>query len=741
MIEKLLKKMTLKEKIGQLNQPMLGWHVYQKVEGEFELTDEFKNFVKEFGSIGGIYGLFRADPWSGKNYENGLLPKDCVKLANKLQRYIQENTRLKIPAFISEEVPHGHQALDSTVFPVNLGVASSFNNELHEKLYSLAANEIRAKGGNLGLASALDMLRDPRWGRSEETYGEDPYLSSMFASSLVKGLQKDNKLGAVVKHFCAQGESMGGHNIWPVSIGPRELREIHLPAMKGAIKADVMSCMAAYVEIDGEPCHANKKLLTDILRDELGFDGFVMSDLTAIDRNKIQTGNDEAAAALGLNAGVDLSLCDQVYKKIENGVNEGLISESTIDTAVMRILKAKEKLGLFENPYTNEEEYKQFCGTSELRQTNLQMAVESIVMLKNNILPIRKDTSSIAVIGPHIYQPYYQLGDYVASQRDGQTVTLLEGIKHIFKNSKINHTQGCSVRGTSKEGFAKAIEIAQKSDVIILSLGGSSAREFAADFEVTGAVKASSQSEMDCGEGVDVASLELGGVQQELFFELKKLGKPIVVVLIQGRPYAIPEIAENADAILCAWYPGQMGGEAIAKIISGDEIPSGKLPVSFPVSAAQLPVYYNFKDLSANPSYINMSGAPLYEFGFGLSYTTFEYINITCSDFIELEKLKNGEQFNVTITVKNTGKLDAKEVVQLYVKDCSSSVTHRIKELKGYKKVMIKAGETKDVVIPIGFEHLGLYNKNMEYEIEKGVFELMTGPSSKTTIFTKFTVI
>jgi beta-glucosidase len=742
MINRLISQMTLREKIGQLNQPMLGWHVYKKVGDDFELTDDFKMFVEKFGGIGAVYGLFRADPWSGMNYENGILPEKSAHLANKLQKYLEENTRLKIPAFIGEEVPHGHQALDGTVFPVNLGIASSFNNDLHQKAYALLAREVSARGGNLGLASALDIIRDPRWGRSEECYSEDPYLASQFAYSLVKGIQSENKLGAVVKHFCAQGENMGGHNIWPANIGQRELREIHIPPMEGAIKADAMACMAAYGEIDGEPCHSSRKLLSKTLREELGFDGFVMADLGAIDRNTIQTGNEEQAAANAINAGVDLSLCDAVYTKLEQAVMQGLVDIETIDIAVRRVLQAKFKLNLFENRYTNENEYKSSCNTEEIKQVNLELATQSIVMLKNEILPLSKDVKSIAVIGPHIYQPYYQLGDYVASQREGSCITVLDGIKSVFSNTEVYHAQGCLVRNPSKDGFAYAIEQAQKSDVIILTLGGSSAREFASGFEVTGAVKQDlSDNEMDCGEGVDVANLELGGVQQELFFELKKTGKPIIVVLIQGRPYAIPEIKKHADAILCAWYPGQMGGLAIANIISGKSVPSGKLPVSIPVSSAQLPVYYNYKDIGDKPRYVDMTAEPLYQFGYGLSYTTFEYIAISLNPNISLYELEKGSKLKVVITVKNTGKVDAQEVVQLYIRDVQSSITHRIKELKGYKKLLIKAGQTIDVELELGFNELCLYNLEMQKTVEKGKFELMTGSSSKTTIHTIFEVV
>ena len=735
MVEKLLKEMTLREKIGQLNQPMLGWHVYRRTGGGFELTENFMEFVSRFGSVGGVYGLFRADPWSGMDYTNGVLPSECAELANTLQKYLAENTRLKIPAFISEEMPHGHQALGSAVFPVNIGMASTFNNELHSRIFALAAMEVRSKGGNLALVSALDVLRDPRWGRSEETYGEDPFLASAFAESLVRGVQSVNGIGAVVKHFCAQGGCAGGRNIHPANIGPRELREIHVPPMRGAADAGALGCMAAYTEIDGEPCHANERLLNGILRNECGFDGFVMSDLGAIDRNTIQTGSLTAAAAVSLNAGVDISLCDEAYKCIEAAVENGEVSVEAVDRSVLRILKAKERLGLFDNPYTDVGEYKAYCGTKELRDANLEAAEESIVLLKNNILPLDRNIKSLAVIGPHIYEPDYLQGDYVSQQESGQTVTVLEGIKKVFPKTEIYHSKGCTVRGKSTDGFKDAVEAAKKSEVIILTLGGSSAREFAGGFEPTGAVKTvSSESEMDCGEGADVASLKLGGVQTELFYELEKLGKPIVAVLIQGRPYAIPEIAEKADALLCAWYPGQTGGEAIARIIAGYAVPSGKLPVSFPISEGQLLVYYNYKDIGKAPSYTDMTGEPLFEFGFGLSYTEFEYLDIKAENQVSIEELKSGKSTEVKITLKNAGNVDAKEVVQLYVKDTVSSVTHRVKELKGYKKILVKAGETVCVGITLSYKDFALYDRELKFIAEKGSFELTAGGSSKTKL-------
>lgn len=743
-VEDLLLRMTLKEKIGQLNQKMFGWNAYKKAQDGYEVSDEFKEEVGLGDGLGALYGLFRADPWSKVNFENGIPIDSNARVANVLQKYVIENTRLGIPIFISEECPHGHQALDGTMFPTNTGIGSTWNPELYEEAFSQVAAEIRSRGGNLALVSTLDILQDPRWGRSEECYGEDPFLASRFSEAAVRGLQGkdsdelsgDNKVIAVVKHLCAQGASVGGHNGKGAPVGEREVREIHLPAVKAAVKAGALGCMAAYNEIDGIFCHANEKLLTKILRQEWGFEGIVMSDGCAVDNLVKIAGSYEGAAAVALKAGVDLNLWNVAFTKLEGAVAEGLVEEKFIDRAVRRVLRLKFILGLFDNPYIDENKSSQVVNSEASREINLQIARESIVLLKNKgrILPLRKDLKKVAVIGPNADMLYNQLGDYSAPQREGTGSTVLQGIKQIAgSETTVTYAKGCGIRDTSKDGFKEAIDNASAADAVVLVLGGSSSRNFDTRFDSNGAaILNDNVTEMDCGEGVDVADLELGGVQLELTEKIISLGKPVVVVLIQGRPHSISWIAENCDAVMCAWYPGKEGGRAVADVIFGDMNPSGKLSTSIPRSVAQLPVYYNYKDTS---DYLDITAKPLYSFGYGLSYTTFEISSLkVVNKQLSLQQLRNNEKISVSVDIKNTGHVSGAEVVQLYIQDLESSINRRVKELKGFKKVWLKPGEVKSVVLELGEEELSVWNTEMDFVVEPGNVRIMVGNSSETVM-------
>jgi|LSQX01.3.fsa_nt_gb beta-glucosidase len=753
-VENLLSRMTLKEKVGQLNQKMFGWNAYRRKGDSIELTEEFKAAVEFGDGMGALYGLFRADPWSGVTFDTGIPVEKSAQVANMIQRYVIENTRLGIPVLISEECPHGHQALDGTMLPTNLGIGCTWNPELYREAASQVAAEIRSRGGNLGLISLLDIVRDPRWGRSEECFSEDPYHAARMAVAAVKGLQGEvweelksgDKVVAVMKHFCAQGASVGGHNAAPAPIGERELREIFLPGMKAGVEAGALGCMAAYNEIDGIPCHANKKLLIDILRDEWGFDGIVMADGIAIDKLLSLTGDHEGAAALALTSGIDLSLWDDSFTTLEEAVKQGKVSEEYIDRAVSRVLKLKFMLGLFENPYTDENLASQVVCSPRAEKVNLQLARESIVMLKNedNLLPIDKNIRSIAVIGPNADNLYNQLGDYTAPQRKNTGFTVLQGLESVAPpQTELIYAKGCGIRDMSKEGFQEAIDAAKRADIAVVVLGGSSARDFSTVFDINGAaIIGGDPAEMDCGEGVDLADLELGGVQVELLKEIEKTGTPVVVVLIQGRPHAIPWIAENCKAILCGWYPGKEGGRAIAEVLFGDYNPSGKLSVSIPRASAQLPVYYNHKDLGLVNSYLDMDRAPLYHFGHGLSYTEFKYSNLEVLDGeLTVKDLQEGKNIKVKVSVENTGDLPGEEVVQLYIMDLEASIMRRIKELKGFKKMHLNPGEKRDVIFTLGEEELGIWNREMEFCVEPGNVKIFVGGNSQDNLETTYTII
>ncbi|MCR2820068.1 glycoside hydrolase family 3 N-terminal domain-containing protein [Lederbergia panacisoli] len=748
-VEDLLSRMTLKEKVGQLNQKMYGWDAYKKTDNGIEFTEAFKAQVAFGGGMGALYGLFRSDPWSAVTYENGIPTHENAQIANKIQRYIIENTRLGIPVLLSEECPHGHQALDGTLIPTNIGAGSTWNPELLEEAYSHVAKEVRSRGAHLGLISTLDILRDPRWGRSEECYSEDPFLAARMTESAVKGLQgdgteldKQNKIIAVLKHFAAQGDGEGGHNAGPANIGERELREIHLPAMKAGVEAGALGCMAAYNEIDGIPCHANSELLTDILREEWGYEGIVMADGVAIDRLRMLAGDYESAAAMALEAGVDLSLWDTAFTTLETAVQQGKTSEALIDRAVRRVLRLKFTLGLFDQPYTDETLSLQTVGNASFRNVNLQVARESAVLLKNagHLLPLNKKTN-IAVIGPNADQIYNQLGDYTAIQREGKGVTVLEGIKQISEG-EILYAKGCSVRGESKDGFAEALAAAKEADVVVMVLGGSSMRNFDIQFDSNGAaIISGNPTDMDCGEGVDLADLRLGGMQEELVKTIAATGKPIITILIQGRQHAITNIVDDCDAIICGWYPGQEGGQALGEMIFGDVNPSGKLSVSLPRSSAQLPVYYNQKDQGRQLDYIDETASPLYPFGYGLSYTDFKYSNLRLEKTeMALEEINNGQAVEVSVIVKNIGSQAGAEVVQLYIKDLEASVTRRVKELKGFIKIWLEPGEEKKVNFHLSKEELAIWNNKMDFIVEPGQIRIMAGGNSVDTLETVLTV-
>lgn len=750
--EDLLARMTLKEKVGQLNQQMYGWDAYSRDGSRVRLTEAFKRQVAFGDGMGALYGLFRADPWSAVTYQNGIPTEDNARFANELQRYVKEHTRLGIPVLLSEECPHGHQALDGTLLPVNLNIGATWNPPLAERAYAQVASEIRARGAHLGLVSTLDILQDPRWGRSEECYGEDPYLASRLTAAAVRGLQgtrpedllASDKVAAVLKHLCAQGAGQGGHNAGPAAIGERELREIHLPAAKAGMAAGAAGFMAAYNEIDGVPCHANETLLTGILREEWGFDGIVMADGCAIDRLLALSGDHAGAAATALTAGVDLSLWDTAFTKLEEAVRQGKVDESMIDRAVRRVLRLKFRLGLFENPYADERLPATVVGSAKTRELNLQLARESVVLLRNGedgqkgILPLNGSVKRIAVIGPNADRLYHQLGDYTSIQREGTGTTVLQGIvKAAPAGVEIVHERGCGIRDRSRDGFAAAVAAARSADVAVVAIGGSSARRFDEAFDSNGEaiVSAGNPSEMDCGEGVDLADLRLGGVQEELVREIAATGTPVVAVVIQGRPHALTDIVDRCAAVLCAWYPGPEGGTAIGEILFGAVNPSGKLPVSLPRSSAQLPVYYNQKNPGRPRPYVDMPASALYPFGYGLSYTTFEYGEITLSrESVTAEEIEAGACVEVRLTVTNSGALAGAETVQLYVQAGESPITRRTLELKGFRKVWLEPGAGETIVFELGKEELAIWDRRMAFTVAPCRLSVRVGSSSASTV-------
>ncbi len=713
--EDLLSRMTVREKVGQLNQHLYGFSCYRRCGQKIQLTDEFCSEVKKWSGLGVLYGLYRADPWSGRTWENGITPRMAPQACNTVQHYVVSHSKFGIPALMSSECPHGHQALGGYLLPTALAMGASFQPDLVRDAFSVCARQMKAMGVSLALVSVLDVLRDPRWGRSEECFSEDPFLCAHMAEAAVTGCQKEG-VAMVAKHFCAQGEGTGGVNASAARIGERELREIHLPPAAACCRAGVQGIMAAYNEIDGLPCHANAHLLNDILRGELGFHGIVMADGLAVDRLNILTGNPEASGALALRSGVDVSLWDEGFTQLESALQKGLISKKDLDEAVFRVLRLKFALGLFEKPYTDETvdlDRFTYANFSE----SLDLARQSPVLLKNegNLLPLdRKKIRSLAVLGPNADDVYRQSGDYTPPIRDG--VTILEGIRKEAEDSvRIFTAPGCG---------KEALETASQCDAVILVLGGSSSRYEGAEFNANGAAVHTEHLSMDCGEGADSAGLELSTEQTALAEGVFRLGKSVVTIVIAGRPYAIPRIAEKTDALILAFYPGPMGGQALAEILFGAAEPSGRLPVSIPRSAGQLPVYYNPKASYEAMAYRDEPHTPLFLFGFGLSYTQFTFEKVCLSaEHLTVEELK---QHGVTLkfTVRNTGARGGYAVPMLFLRDEQASTVRRVRELKAFRKVFLRPGESKDVCLTLCYNDFAIWDSRMEFRVEPGSFRL-----------------
>lgn len=729
--KELLANMTLQEKIGQLNQKLYGFGIYERNGDEISFSQEFKDEVEKYGGLGTLYGLYRADPWSQKDYENGLYGENAVKAYNQMQEYVLEYSRLNIPALLSTECPHGHQALDSYLLPVNLNMGATFHPELIHSAYSVCGKQLRQMGVDLALISLLDVVRDPRWGRSEECFSEDPYLCSRMAEQIVKAVQ-DEGVSVVAKHFAAQGECTGGINASAARIGERELREIHLPAMKACADAGVDGVMAAYNEIDGVFCHANHHLLTDILRDEMGFDGVVMADGCAIDQLNVVTGDCVRSGAAALRAGVDIGLWDEAYGHLDEALEKGYITEEDIDRAVLRVLELKVKRGLFESPLLDENQKPEEYSYEKYPQA-LQIARESVVLLenRNDILPLSKETRKIAVIGPNADAVYNQLGDYSPQVKRENCSTVLDGVRS-YLGDKAVYARGCGVFDGTQEELEEAVKLAEQSDITILVLGGSSSRFGEVSFDANGAAISEHGVSMDCGEGVDTAELSFPAVQRELAEKIFATGSKVITVIIGGRAYALDEVAEKSDAVLYGFYPGMQGGKAIGEILFGEVNPSGRLPVSLPRCTGQLPVYYNYKNSYRSMHYYNIPDGAAYTFGYGKSYTNFEYEDISFGKKdVAIEELhKNGIQ--VEMSIKNIGEQDGYAVPLVYIAGEQGSVVRRAKELKGFQKIWLKKGESKKVSIFLPSEALAVWNSEMKFTVEPGRVQIILEEMGQT---------
>lgn len=731
-VKDLLSRMTLEEKVGQLLCP-LGWEMYDIQEDSIIPSEKFRQLMKE-RNVGMLWAVYRADPWTKKTLENGLNPVLAARCGNALQRYAVEHTRLGIPLFLAEEAPHGHMAIGTTVFPTGLGLAATWNRDLLQQVGMAIGKEVRLQGAHISYGPVLDLTRDPRWSRVEETFGEDFVLSGSLGAAIVTGLGGGDLSNpyatiATLKHFLAYGIPEGGQNGSISSVGIRELHENFLPPFRKAIEAGALSVMTSYNSIDGTPCTTNKELLTELLRNEWKFNGFVVSDLYSIEgihQTHHVASTMEEAAVQAFSAGVDVDLGGDAFTNLCQAVRSGRLSEKRLDEAVARVVRLKFKMGLFEHPYVDPKATAATVRCVEHKKLAHRVACASIVLLKNEgqLLPLSKDIRKVAVVGPNADNCYNMLGDYTAPQEDGNVKTVLDGVLAKLSPTQVEYVRGCAIKDESVNEVGKAVKAAQNADVVIAVVGGSSAREFKTSYKETGAAvpDKNNVSDMECGEGFDRASLYLLGRQEELLRALKGTGKPLVVIYIEGRPLDKNWAAEHADALITAFYPGQEGGNAIADVLFGDYNPAGRLPVTVPRSVGQLPVYYN-KKRPVSHDYVELPATPLYAFGYGLSYTRFEYS--------DLKVMKQDDySYELSCKVKNVGCLDGEEVVQLYLRDEYASVVPSLMQLCDYTRLFIKVGECKEVRFRLTADNLSVVTKQLERVVELGKFTVMIGASS-----------
>jgi beta-glucosidase len=736
-VSDLLSKMTIEEKVAQL----MG--LWRGGIDEFDLE-----FMKDTEKVKEVLG-------KGANsiHPTFLGVKDTVENRNRIQKYLVEETRLGIPMIFVDEGQHGMMRRETTVFPQAIGLACSWNPDLFEKVYSVIAKEIRSRGAHLVLSPVIDVCRDPRWGRVEETYGEDPYLNSELSCAAVKGLQGSSNgkvapghVAATLKHLVGHGQPEGGQNTAPASFALRTLHDYHMPPFKACIKkANPVNLMPSYNEVDGVPSHANKWLLQDVLRKEWGFKGMVVSDYYGVEQlaNKHFVANDNKdAARIAFNCGVQYEFPQaNAFRFLPELLKEGKIKKTDIDKAVSQILELKFMMGLFENPYVDVKEAVKVTKEAASDKLALKAAQESIVLLKNDkLLPLSKTKyKKIAVIGP--CAKYVSFGGYAGEPYN--KLTLFDGIKNkVGKNTEVLYAEGCKITSnptipffnwkldeikfpTKEENLKlikQAVTVAKSAEVIILAIG---------------------ENEHLCREAWaknhigDNMTLDLISQQDELVKAIVALGKPVVVYLMNGRPLSINFVEQNVPAIIEGWYMGQQTGTAAADIIFGDVNPSGKLTITVPKSAGQIPMFYNFKPSAQMNEYISQDNLPLYHFGYGLSYTKFGFSNIR----LDKAKITKTGSAKVKVDVTNSGKVAGDEVVQLYIRDKVSSATRPVKELKGFKRISLKPKETKTVVLEITPDQLAYHNIEMKYVVEPGEFDIMVGNSSRDSDLLKTTLV
>jgi beta-glucosidase len=694
--------MTLEEKLGQL----------QQLDGEAN-------------------GNFR--PEHLQLARQGLLGSTLnvrgAQRTNELQRTAVTESRLKIPLIFGFDVIHGYR----TIFPIPLGEAASWDPAAVERAAGIAAAEARAAGVHWTFAPMVDIARDPRWGRIAEGSGEDPYLGSLMARARVRGFQGSDysardKVVACAKHWVAYGAAEAGRDYNTTDVSERSLREVYFPPFKAAVDAGVGTFMSAFNDLNGVPSSANPFTLTDVLRGEWKFDGFVVSDYTSVEeliKHGVAADGAEAARQ-ALSAGVDMEMVSRLYNKnAAELIRERKLSQQTIDEAVRRILRIKFRLGLFDKPYADEALERTAIFNSANVAAAREIAGRSMVLLKNDhdVLPLDKNVRSIALIGPLADSRQDMLGSWTGDGKPEDAVTLLQGIKAKVPQTRINYAKGCEINSDNADGFEAALRAARESDVTIIAVGES------ADMS---------------GEAASRSSLDLPGRQLDLVKAVQATGKPTIVVLMNGRPLTINWLVGNTSAILETWFAGTQAGNAIADVLFGDVNPGGKLPVTFPRAVGQIPLYYNHMNTGRPPDaknkytskYLDVDWRPLFPFGYGLSYTQFKITNLQLS----AQRIPYTGQLKVSVDLENTGKRAGDEVVQLYIRDTAASVTRPVKELKGFQRITLRPGEKKQVEFVLTAQQLGFWNRQMRFTVEPGEFKVMVGPNSEDLLEGTFEV-
>lgn len=703
-INALLARMTLEEKLGQL----------QQLDGEANgnFRPEHLDLIRKglLGSTLNVRGVARV---------------------NELQRMAINGSRLKIPVLFGFDVIHGYR----TIFPIPLGEAACWDPTTVERAAGIAAKEARAAGVHWTFAPMVDIARDARWGRIAEGAGEDPYLGSVMARARVRGFQgtdysAPDKVVACAKHWVAYGAAEAGRDYNTTDLSEASLREIYFPPFKAAVDAGVGTFMSAFNDLNGVPTSANPFTLTKVLRDEWRFDGLVVSDYESVKEliNHGYAADEKAAAGAALTAGVDMEMVSRLYNKHGAELLGGRkLSLASVNEAVRRALRIKFRLGIFEKPYADEARERDSIFTAEHLAAARETAARSLVLLKNagNVLPLSKTLKAIAVVGPLAESQKDVIGSWTGDGKPEDAVTLLAGIKaKVAPQTIVRYAKGCDIDGGSSDGFNEALRIAGDSDAVIVAVGES------ADMS---------------GEAASRSSLDLPGRQLDLVKALQASGKPIIVVLMNGRPLTINWIAENVSSILETWFAGTQAGNAIADVLFGDVNPGGKLPVTFPRSVGQVPLYYNHKSTGRPPDaknkysskYLDVPWTPLFPFGYGLSYTQFRFTNLQLS----AGRIMPGGSLTVTVEVENVGKRPGDEVVQLYIRDVAASVTRPVKALKGFQRITLQPGAKRRIQFTLAPEHLGFYNREMRFVVEPGEFKVMVGPNSADVIETSFQVI